>query len=111
MKPLIPPPQPFLRAAMLLVVSMLAFPMLALPATAQSCLSASQTRSAIASGEVVQLSRITAAARSNGYSQIGSASVCGSPGSYVYVVVASTSNGSSARLTFNAASGALLSSQ
>jgi hypothetical protein len=78
---------------------------------AQSCLSASQTRSAIASGEVVRLSVITAAARSAGFSQVGSAAVCGSPGNYVYSVVASSPNGSSARLTFDARSGALLSRQ
>jgi hypothetical protein len=78
---------------------------------AQSCLSASQTRSAIASGEVVRLSVITSAARSAGFSQIGSAAVCGSPGNYVYSVVASSASGSSARLTFDARSGALLSRQ
>ena len=83
----------------------------AVPAQAQSCLSASQTRTAIASGAVVPLSTITAAARANGFTQIGSAAVCGSPGSYVYSVVASSANGSSARLTFDAASGALLSRQ
>lgn len=79
------------------------------PVAAQSCLSASQTRSAIASGEVVRLSVITSAARSAGFSQVGSAAVCGSPGNYVYSVIASSPNGSSARLTFDARSGALLS--
>ena len=83
----------------------------AVPAQAQSCLSASQTRSVIASGAVVPLSTISAAARASGFSQIGSAALCGSPGSYVYSVVASSANGSSARLTFDAASGALLSRQ
>ena len=82
-----------------------------MPAEAQSCLSAAQTRSAIASGQVVRLSVITSAARSAGFSQIGSAAVCGSPGNYVYSVVASSANGSSARLTFDARSGALLSRQ
>ena len=76
---------------------------------AQGCLSASQTRQVIASGAVVRLASIASAAQARGYSQLGSASLCGSPGSYVYVVVASTSGGASARLTFDAASGALIS--
>ena len=78
-------------------------------AQAQSCLSAAQTRTAIASGEIVQLSQIVAAAQARGYTQIGSALVCGSQGAYLYEVVASAANGRSARLTFNAASGALVS--
>lgn len=95
-----------------LIAALLAFGLAlsgASPVVAQSCLSASQTRSAIASGEVVRLSVITSAARSAGFSQVGSAAVCGSPGNYVYSVVASSPNGSSARLTFDARSGALLS--
>lgn len=76
---------------------------------AQSCLSGSQTRQVIASGAVVRLANIASAAQARGYTQLGSASLCGAPGSYVYVVVASTASGASARLTFDAASGALIS--
>ncbi len=81
------------------------------PVRAQSCLSAADTRSAIAAGQIVRFSQIASVANANGYSQLGSASVCGSPGNYVYVVVASTPRGDSARLTFNAISGALLSAR
>ncbi len=101
-----PPMLSRLMAAALVVAAMIVG---ATSPQAQSCLSASQTRSAIASGEVVRLSVITAAARSAGYSQVGSAAVCGSPGNYVYSVVASNASGGSARLTFDARSGALLS--
>ncbi|MEQ8656172.1 MAG: hypothetical protein RIC24_02540 [Hyphomicrobiales bacterium] len=98
------------QLALLIGLMALAIGLVSTPqVSAQSCLSASQTRSAIASGEVVRLSVITAAARSAGFSQVGSAAVCGSPGNYVYSVVASSANGSSARLTFDARSGALLS--
>lgn len=78
-------------------------------AQAQGCLSSAQTRSLIASGQIVSLSSINAAARSRGYSQVASASVCGSSGRYTYNVVAVGSGGASARLTFDASSGRLLS--
>lgn len=94
-----------------LCVALLILAVSLVPSQAQSCLSAAQTRSAIAAGEIVSLSTISAVARSNGYSQVGSASVCGSPGRYAYVVVASRSDGASARLTFNASNGALLSAR
>lgn len=104
---------PPLVVSRLIAAAMVATALLAGPGSpqAQSCLSASETRSAIASGQVVRLSVISSAARSAGFSQIGSAAVCGSPGNYVYRVVASSTSGSSARLTFDARSGALLSQQ
>ena len=98
-------------AALAVLAAGLLAPGFCTPAQAQGCLSAAQTRALIASGDIVQLSAIAQAAQAAGFSQIGSASVCGAPGNYVYALVASTSTGSSARLTFDARSGALLSRQ
>ena len=103
---------PFKLSTILAVCLTLATALVVLPVPpveAQGCLSASQTRQVIASGAVVRLASIASAAQARGYSQLGSASLCGSPGNYVYRVVASTSGGASARLTFDAASGALIS--
>lgn len=81
------------------------------PALAQSCLSASQTRNAIYSGEVISLSRVSSAVRARGYSEISSANICQSGGRYVYTVIASTASGASARITVDAATGSILSEQ
>ena len=75
---------------------------------AQGCLSAAETRQVIASNQILSLSAVSSIVRARGYSQVGSASVCGSPGSYVYNVVAIAPNGTSGRLTVDAASGAVL---
>lgn len=81
------------------------------PSSAQSCLSASQTRQAISNGDVISLSRVTSAVRARGYSEVSSANVCQSGGRYVYTVIASTSSGASARITVDGATGSILSEQ
>lgn len=81
------------------------------PASAQSCLSASQTRNAIYSGDVISLSRVSSAVRARGYNEISSANICQSGGRYVYTVIASTASGASARITLDAATGSILSEQ
>ena len=91
-----------------LTVLLLALLAAAPTAQAQGCLSAAETRAAIASNQILSLSAIASIVRARGYSQVGSASVCGSPGSYVYTVVAIAPNGTSGRLTVDAASGAVL---
>ena len=89
----------------------LVLPVLGAPtsADAQSCLSAGQMRSAISSGQIVPLSTIRSAVRAQGYSELGSASVCSSGGRLVYTVVASNASGASARITLDATSGSVLS--
>ena len=79
------------------------------PAQAQSCLSAAATRSAIAGGQVLPLAAISDAVRARGYAELASASLCERAGGFVYTVVAIQASGASARLTVDAASGAILS--
>ncbi|MBV6658323.1 MAG: hypothetical protein KI785_11210 [Devosiaceae bacterium] len=74
----------------------------------QSCLSAAETRAAIASGQVMPLSSVASIARSRGYAQVASANVCSAGGTLVYQVVAIASSGASARLTIHGVSGAVL---
>ncbi|MEM1286869.1 MAG: hypothetical protein AAGH60_00810 [Pseudomonadota bacterium] len=75
------------------------------PVQAQSCLSSSETRSLISSGQVMSFSSVQNIVRSRGFSEVASVSLCRGGSSYVYQVVAVRSSGQSARLTIDAVSG------
>lgn len=81
------------------------------PALAQGCLSAGETRQAIANGQILQLAQIRSIVAARGYREISSASVCFLQGRLLYSVVATGAQGASARILLDAASGTIVSEQ
>ena len=92
----------FSRVAAAIVLFAMGF--MSIPEASADCLSAAETRTAVASGEAVPLSKISQAIRSNKLGDLISAKLC-RRGSLVYEVTILSADGSVRRFRINARTG------